>query len=125
MTSLARLRSNEGAFTRYVHAAVRPVVVAQLILIPLVLVPLVVDAGPTAARVMDAADTAFWLLFLADYLVRLYLVPTPRHSVATHLLDLALTTLIRPTHCSRHERPGSDAALPADGRVLLQLDGVP
>jgi hypothetical protein len=92
MTSLARLRSNGGAFTRYVQAADRPVVVAQLIFIPVVVVPLFVDAGPTAARVMDAGDTVFWLVFVVDYLVRLYLVPTPRHYVATHL-DLAFIVL--------------------------------
>ena len=90
---LARLRSNQGAFSRYVQAADRPVVVAQLIFIPVVLVPLFVDAGPTAAGVMDGADTAFWLLFLVDYLIRLYLVPTPRHYIATHLLDLAFIVL--------------------------------
>jgi hypothetical protein len=93
MISLARLRSNQDAFTRYVRAADRPVVVAQLIFIPVVLVPLLVDAGPTAARVMDASNTVFWLLFLVDYLIRLYLVPTPRHYVATHLLDLAFIVL--------------------------------
>ena len=92
-TGLARLRSNQAAFGRYVRAADRPVVVAQLIFIPVVLVPLFVHAGPTAARVMDAADTVFWLLFLVDYLIRLYLVPTPRHYVATHLLDLAFIVL--------------------------------
>ncbi len=93
MTGLARLRSNQGAFSRYVRAADRPVVVAQLAFIPVVLVPLFVDAGPTAARIMDAADTGFWLLFFVDYLVRLYLVPTPRQYVVTHLLDLALIVL--------------------------------
>jgi hypothetical protein len=92
-TRLARLRSNPSAFSRYVRAADRPVVVAQLIFIPVVLVPLLVDAGPTASRVMDAANTAFWALFLVDYLVRLYVVPTPRHYVATHLLDLAFIVL--------------------------------
>src|SRR5665213_1663671 len=46
-TGLARLRSNQAAFGRYVRAADRPVVVAQLIFIPVVLVPLFVDAGPT------------------------------------------------------------------------------
>jgi hypothetical protein len=88
-----RLRSDQGAFNRYVQAADKPVVVAQLIFIPIVLVPLFVDAGPTAGRIMDAADTVFWLLFLVDYLIRLYLVPTPRHYVATHLLDLAFIVL--------------------------------
>jgi hypothetical protein len=90
---LARLRSNQGAFNHYVQAADKPVVVAQLIFILVVLVPLFVDAGPAAGRVMDAADTIFWLLFLVDYLIRLYLVPTPRHYVATHLLDLAFIVL--------------------------------
>jgi hypothetical protein len=93
LTGLARLRSNQGAFNRYVQAADTPVVVAQLIFIPVVLVPLFVDAGPTAGRVMDAADTVFWLLFLVDYLIRLYLVPTPRHYIVTHLLDLAFIVL--------------------------------
>jgi hypothetical protein len=92
-TRRARLRSNQSAFSRYVRAADGPVVVAQLIFIPVVLVPLLVDAGPTASRVMDAANTVFWALFLVDYLVRLYLVPTPRHYVATHLLDLAFIVL--------------------------------
>ncbi|HEX4220640.1 MAG TPA: hypothetical protein VHZ02_19865 [Acidimicrobiales bacterium] len=93
MLTLPQLRSNQSAFTRYVRAADRPVVVAQLAFIPVVLVPLLVDAGPTAARITDACDTAFWLLFLADYVVRLYLVPTPRHYVVTHLPDLALIAL--------------------------------
>jgi hypothetical protein len=93
LAGLARLRSNQEAFSRYVQGADRPVIVAQLIFIPVVLVPLFVDAGPTAAGVMDAADTIFWLLFLVDYFIRLYLVPTPRHYVTTHLLDLAFIVL--------------------------------
>lgn len=84
---------DQATFDRYERVARWPVTVLSFLMVPVLLVPLVVSLHGTVAEVFDAVDYAGWVLFAADYAVRVTLVPDRARYVRTHLFDLVIVVL--------------------------------
>lgn len=46
------------------------------------------SAPPIASRIMDAAQVALWLVFVADFAIRIWLAPKRLHYIVTHPIDI-------------------------------------
>lgn len=122
---------------RYAHVERRlrfPMLVLSIITIPLLLVPLL-DRQLTADQVsmFDTADLVVYGLFVAEYLILLWLAPCRWQYVRTHPLDLVLVLLpiLRPLRIVRSlrliqvGRIGASFSRTADvGRRSLMARGV-
>jgi voltage-gated potassium channel len=72
----------------------RPLLVAALLFVAVLSLPVLVTSLPGPARLsLRVANVLIWLLFTADYLVRLYLVQDRRRFVKTHIVDLVVVVV--------------------------------
>lgn len=71
--------------------------------LPVLIIPLVTHPSTPVADGLDAIDYTVWALFVVEYLVKLYLAPSRRRLVRTHLLDLLviLIPFLRPLRIAR------------------------
>ena len=102
---LKRLARNQDAYERFERVAEVPMLVLSILFIPVILVPAFIDHG--AAELGLAAVSAFiWGAFVIEYLVLLYLAPSRRHMVRTHIFDLIIIAVpvFRPLRALRSVR---------------------
>lgn len=101
-----RLRRGSETYDRYVQFSDAPMTGLAFAMIPVLVIPLVRQVHGAVAMFFDAADDLIWVLFGADYAVRLYLAPERRRFVRTHLVDLAVVLLpfLRPLRAIRAVR---------------------
>ncbi|MGH3423047.1 MAG: potassium channel family protein, partial [Streptosporangiaceae bacterium] len=71
--------------------------------LPVLIFPLVMNLPVSVVRTFDLIDLVIWLLYGAEYLVRLYLSPSRTRFVTHHLVDLAVVVLpvLRPLRALR------------------------
>ena len=82
----------------------RPLLVSALLFVAVLSLPILVTDLPGPVRLsLRLANIAIWLLFTADYVVRLFLVEDRRRFVKTHVLDLVvvLVPFFRPLRLVR------------------------
>jgi voltage-gated potassium channel len=101
-----RPRRGSEACDRYVQFSEAPMTGLAFAMIPVLVIPLVRPVHGAVAIFFHAADDLIWVLFGADYAVRLYLAPERRRFVRTHLVDLAVVLLpfLRPLRAIRAVR---------------------
>ncbi len=105
MTSPEPWRST--GFDRFERTTEWPLLALSLLLIPLLVIPEVSTPGRGERHAFDYLDWTIWLVFVVDYLARLYLAAGYRRSFIRHnLFDLALVAvpMLRPLRVARLAR---------------------
>jgi voltage-gated potassium channel len=100
------VRDRTAAFERFSRAVDGPMMVMALAMIPLIVVPLVLDMSPATERAVLAVDYLLWVVFAAEYGIKLYLAPNRRRFVAHHIPDLIIVVvpMLRPLRVLRSVR---------------------
>lgn len=95
-------RSQE-AYDRFSAATDLPLTLLAVLWLPVLIFPLVMNLPVSVVRTFDLIDLVIWLLYGAEYLVRLYLSPSRTRFVTHHLVDLAVVVLpvLRPLRALR------------------------
>jgi voltage-gated potassium channel len=84
---LRRFRETNG-YERWLRWTEWPLVLLGLLFLVVLILPLAEPLTDAETIALDIANVAIWLLFVVDYLTRLYLVDDRRRFVRTHVLDL-------------------------------------
>ena len=87
MVSVRRFRQS-GGFEKYQTWAVWPMIVLGLIFLVDLILPLARPLTPREISTLNILNVAIWLIFVCDYIVRLYLSLDRPKFVKTHVLDL-------------------------------------
>jgi voltage-gated potassium channel len=87
VTWLRRFRA-EGGYQRWDRSAEWPLVVLGLLFLVILILPLAEPLSEDQSHALDVANVAIWAVFVIDYFTRLYLAPSRRQFVRTHILDL-------------------------------------
>ena len=100
---LPALARSQEAYDRFSAATDLPLTLLAVAWLPVLVLPLVMSLPVTVVRTFDLIDLVIWLLYGAEYLVRLYLSPSRTHFVTHHLVDLAVVVLpvLRPLRALR------------------------
>ena len=100
---LPALARSQEAYDRFSAATDLPLTLLAVLWLPVLILPLVMSLPASVVRTFDLIDLVIWLLYAAEYLVRLYLSPSRSHFVAHHLVDLAVVVLpvLRPLRALR------------------------
>ena len=96
-------RSQE-AYDRFSAATDLPLTLLAVLWLPVLVFPLVMNLPASVVRTFDPSiDLVIWLLYGAEYLIRLYLSPSRTRFVTHHLVDLAVVVLpvLRPLRALR------------------------
>ena len=101
-----RRSTSESRVDAYERRTTIPLLLLALAVIPLLIFPSVADLSPRAEAVILVADWTIWSIFLADYLVRLWLAETRREFIRINKLDLLIIVLpfLRPLRVLRSAR---------------------
>lgn len=102
MTDEAALPNTE-AYDAWVKATDWILIVLSLVFVFVLVAPLVMHLTPEQQTTVFAANVAIWIVFLVDYLVRLYLFPERWRFVRTHVIDLLVVAVpfLRPLRLLR------------------------
>jgi voltage-gated potassium channel len=97
MGVLRRLRANDG-YAIWLRWTEWPLVVLGLLFLAVLILPLAEPLTEAEAFALDVANVVIWLLFVIDYVMRLYLTAERRQFVRSHVLDLIviLVPFLRP-----------------------------
>ena len=100
---LPALARSQEAYDRFSAATDLPLTLLAVLWLPVLVLPLVMSLPASVVRTFDLIDLVIWLLYAAEYLVRLYLSPSRSHFVTHHLVDLAVVVLpvLRPLRALR------------------------
>lgn len=100
---LPALARSQEAYDRFSAATDLPLTLLAVLWLPVLVLPLVMDLPASVVRTFDLTDLVIWLLYGAEYLVRLYLSPSRTRFVTHHLIDLAVVVLpvLRPLRALR------------------------
>jgi voltage-gated potassium channel len=100
---LPALARSQEAYERFSAATDMPLTILAVLWLPLLLLPLVMHLPASVARTFNLIDLVIWVVYGAEYLIRLYLVPARKRFVAHHLIDLAVVVLpvLRPLRALR------------------------
>jgi voltage-gated potassium channel len=95
-------RSQE-AYDRFSAATNLPLTLLAVLWLPTLVFPLVMNLPASVVRTFDFIDLVIWLLYGAEYLIRLYLSPSRTRFITHHLVDLAVVVLpvLRPLRAVR------------------------
>jgi voltage-gated potassium channel len=95
-------RSQE-AYDRFSAATNLPLTLLAVLWLPTLVFPLVMNLPASVVRTFDLIDLVIWLLYGAEYLIRLYLSPSRTRFITHHLVDLAVVVLpvLRPLRAVR------------------------
>jgi voltage-gated potassium channel len=85
MRSLGR---SQHAYDRFSAAVEVPMTVLALLWLPVVVIPAIVHVSAATGHALDTVDYLVWAVFVAEYLIRLYLAPSRWRFIRTHLIDL-------------------------------------
>jgi voltage-gated potassium channel len=105
MGGMARTRTPE-TYERFQKAAEVPMLVASFAFLLVIVVPWVFELSEGTRDAVSAVSWFIWALFVAEYLVLLYLAPSRWEMVRTHVLDLLIIVLpfLRPLRAARSLR---------------------
>jgi voltage-gated potassium channel len=97
MGVLRRFRA-EGGYVTWLRWTEWPLVVLGLLFLAVLILPLAEPLTEAEAFALDVANVVIWLLFVIDYVIRLYLTDDRRLFVRSHVLDLIviLVPFLRP-----------------------------
>jgi voltage-gated potassium channel len=97
------LSRSQDAYDRFSAATDLPLTVLALVWLPVLVIPFAVRLSSGVAHTFNAIDYFVWAVFVVEYLVRLYLVPSRRSFVTHHVVDLAVIVLpvLRPIRALR------------------------
>lgn len=97
------LARSQAAYDRFTAATDLPLTLLALLWLPVLVLPLAVDLPAGVTHAFNLIDLGVWAAYAAEYLVRLYLVPSRRWFVTHHLIDLAVVVLplLRPLRALR------------------------
>lgn len=97
------LGRSQDAFDRFEAAVEVPLTVLAIAWLPLLVVPLVTNLPSSIDDAFTAADYLIWAIFVCEYLVKVYLAPSRKRFVVTHLLELVVVVvpLLRPLRIVR------------------------
>lgn len=100
---LPALARSQGAYDRFSAATDLPLTLLAVLWLPVLVLPLVINLPASVVRMFNLIDLVIWLLYAAEYLVRLYLSPSRTRFVTHHLVDLAVVVLpvLRPLRALR------------------------
>ena len=87
------LGRSQTAYDRFVASTNLPLTILALLWLPVLIIPLVAHLSPDVAETFDVIDYFVWAVFVAEYLIRLYLAPRRWHFITHHLIDLAVVAL--------------------------------
>jgi voltage-gated potassium channel len=96
----------QAALDRFERAVEVPLLVLALAMAPLLVAPLVFELSPGAAAAVEGADWFIWMVFAAEYVVRLVLAPDRLVFMRKAWLDLVIVALpfLRPLRLARSGR---------------------
>lgn len=97
------LARSQQAYDRFSAATNLPLTLLAVVWLATLVFPLVMNLPDSVARAFDLIDLVIWLLYGAEYLVRLYLSPSRIRFITHHLVDLAVVLLpvLRPLRAVR------------------------
>jgi voltage-gated potassium channel len=100
---LPALARSQEAYDRFSAATDLPLTLLAVLWLSVLVLPLVINLPAGVVRLFDLTDVVIWLLYAAEYLVRLYLSPSRTRFVTQHLVDLAVVVLpvLRPLRALR------------------------
>lgn len=82
-----------GGYQRWERRTDTPLLALALLFVVVLALPIVVDLSPGQRVVVTIANVAIWVVFVVDYLARLYLALRRWEFARTHLLDLLVIAL--------------------------------
>lgn len=97
------LARSQEAYDRFSPATNLPLTLLAVLWLATLVLPLVMNLPAGVMRTFDLIDLVIWLLYGAEYLVRLYLSPSRTRFITHHLIDLAVVVLpaLRPLRALR------------------------
>jgi voltage-gated potassium channel len=100
MNNLGR---SQDAYDRFSAAVDVPLTVLAVLWLPVLVLPLVIRVRAGLAGTFDAIDYLVWAVFVAEYLVKLYLAPARWPFFRRHLVDLLVIAVpvLRPLRLLR------------------------
>jgi len=100
MPTLAR---SQDAYDRFSAVVELPLAILALLWLPILVLPLVASLPAGIAYTFNVIDYLVWVVFVVEYLIRLYLAPSRRRFFTRHLVDLAVVALpvLRPLRALR------------------------
>jgi voltage-gated potassium channel len=100
---LPALARSQEAYDRFSAVTDLPLTLLAVLWLPVLVLPLVMDLPASVVRLFNLIDLVIWLLYGAEYLIRLYLSPSRTRFVTHHLIDLAVVVLpvLRPLRALR------------------------
>jgi voltage-gated potassium channel len=90
---LPALARSQAAYDRFTAATDLPLTILAVVWLPVLVLPLVIHLPADVTRTFDLIDLGVWAAYAAEYLIRLYLVPSRKRFVTHHLIDLAVVAL--------------------------------
>jgi voltage-gated potassium channel len=104
----SRLARNQDAYDRFAAAVDTPLMVVTILWLPVLIIPLVTPVHGAVAETLAVIDYMVWALFAIEYITKLYLSPSRKHFVRTHILDLLVVAVpfFRPLRITRLARLG-------------------
>lgn len=125
--SLAGSGRSQERYERVDAQLETPMLIASLAFIPVLAIPALFDVSASTERALSTFGWLLWALFVAEYLVLLWLAPDRRQMVRTHKLDLVIIALplLRPLRALRIVRlaratAGIGALLTVSRRILAR-----
>jgi voltage-gated potassium channel len=90
---MSPLGRSQHAYDRFNAAVELPMTVLALLWLPVLVIPAIVHVSARTASAFDLVDYLVWAVFVAEYLIRLYLAPSRWRFVRTHLIDLLVIVI--------------------------------
>jgi voltage-gated potassium channel len=98
-----KLGRSQDAYDRFSAAVDVPLTVLAVLWLPVLVLPLVIRVRAGLAGTFDTIDYLVWAVFVAEYLVKLYLAPARWPFFRRHLVDLLVIAVpvLRPLRLLR------------------------
>jgi voltage-gated potassium channel len=98
-----KLGRSQDAYDRFSATVEVPLVVLAVVWLPVLVIPLVARLPANVAGTFGAIDYLVWAVFVAEYLIKLYLSPTRWTFFRRHLIDLLVIAVpvLRPLRLLR------------------------
>jgi voltage-gated potassium channel len=90
---MSPLGRSQDAYDRFSSAVDVPMTVLALLWLPVLVIPAIAHVSKAAASALDTVDYLVWAVFVAEYLIKLYLAPRRWRFVRGHLIDLVVIAI--------------------------------
>jgi voltage-gated potassium channel len=90
-------------YERFTSITEVPLMVLALLWLPVLIIPATIHVSTSVAATFDVIDYTVWAVFVMEYLVKLYLVPSRGSFIAHHVIDLVIIVcpILRPLRALR------------------------